>query len=275
MQLIRKLFTHEDRKFYHMHKVVGSICLLNFIKHLSSALVYGSCFFNYSYSYSYLLLLFIHASLHVTSFEFILSNRRNLSYNIIWPEMRWHSLLFAYRSLLIMLLFRYENEIRVVFGLSRYLVVIGTMVSADAVSYALPQKKDEKELKTMRDNPYPKGTSEYVIKAINLFYSISQVFATLHMLFAPTPDYIYLTLIPIQTAPFGMTLQRKGIITQFGWHAFYIFAILTNYIYSAINIYEPVMSWTFMIFFAVCRFKLNMNKYVLWTIIFFVKYFYL
>jgi hypothetical protein len=142
---------------------------------------------------------------------------------------------------------------------------MATMVSADYVTYVLPPSNNTT---TMRGNPYPRDTGEYIVKYLNLFYSVSQVFATLHMLFAPNVDYIYLTLIPIQTAPFGMTLQRKGIISQYGWHVFYVFAILTNYLYSAVNIYNPELMWSYMIVFSVLRFKFKMNKYMLWTLVY-------
>lgn len=266
MILIKKLFTHEDGKFFHSHKILGLLSLLNFT----------SYFVNFQHlnvqSNYYIYLLFVHTLLHMSSFEFILSNRRNTKYNIIWPEMRWHSMIFAYRSLIIMALFRYKNYINTIFALMRFIVVILTMLSADIVTHLLPQNKNGTELTTMRGNPYPDNTSQIIIKSLNLFYSISQVFATLHMLFSPTPDYVFLTLFPIQTAPFFMTLQRKGFITQFTWHALYTFAILTNYIYSAIYIYEPIMSWVFMFYFVCYRFHFKINKYYLWTSIFISYY---
>jgi hypothetical protein len=263
--MYKKLFTKEDSHYFHLHKILGSSCLINFSYRLFWFL--SSPENNLGFiigSNIYLCTLLVHALLHVSSFQFILSSRRNAVYNIIWPEMRWHSLLFAYRSLLIMLLFAFNLDIYVA-NFARYLLVIATMVSADYVTYVLPASNDTT---TMRGNPYPKDTSEYIIKYLNYFYSISQVFATLHMLFAPNVDYIYLTLIPIQTAPFGMTLQRKGIISQFGWHVFYIFAILTNYVYSAVNIYKPELMWGCMMAFSVLRFKFKMNKYILWTLVY-------
>jgi len=33
---------------------------------------------------------------YVTSFQFHVPDRRNLKYNVIWAEMRWYTLIFAY-----------------------------------------------------------------------------------------------------------------------------------------------------------------------------------
>lgn len=264
MSILKKLFTKEDAHYGHLHKTFGSLCLINFIYRFYNFVSRPDHTLAFSLNSNiFLYTIFVHAFLHVTSFQFILSPRRNAVYNIIWPEMRWHSLIFAYRSIIGMALFYIKRYY--IFNISRFILVILTMVFADITTKLLPPSNNTT---TMRGNPYPKDTHPLIIKYINLFYSISQVFATLHILFAPNPDYIYLTLIPIQTAPFGMTLQRKGIISQYGWHLFYILAILSNYVYSAVNIYEPKTMWLYMIFFSILRFKFRINKYILWTFIF-------
>lgn len=264
MSIFKKLFTSEDANYGHMHKTFGTLCLVNFIHRLYNfiSLPDHSLGFNIN-SYTFLYTICVHTLLHITSFQFILSPRRNAVYNIIWPEMRWHSLIFAYRSIIAMGLFYMKKYY--IFGLSRFALVIFTMIMADVTTKLLPPSNNTT---TMRGNPYPKDTHQSIIKNINLFYSISQVFATLHILFAPSPDYIFLTLIPIQTAPFGMTLQRKGIISQYGWHVFYILAILSNYIYATVNIYKATTMWFYMILFSVLRFKYKHNKYVLWSLIY-------
>ena len=264
MSIVKKLFTKEDAHYFHMHKTLGMFCLCNFVYRLFNFALKSDHTLGFKIGApSYVFNICMHAFLHVSSFQFILSPRRNAVYNIIWPEMRWHSLLFAYRSLLIMMLFNIQRYF--IFGISRFVVVIGTMILADVVTHLLPPSNNTT---TMRGNPYPTDTDKRIIYAINLFYSVGQVFATLHMLFAPSPDYIFLTLIPIQTAPFGMTLQRKGLISQFGWHVFYIGAILSNYLYSIVNIYDPELMWMYMLLFCILRFRFRCNKYILWTIVF-------
>jgi hypothetical protein len=211
-------------------------------------------------------LLSVHFLLHITSFIFNISNKRNLTYNIIWPEMKWHSLLFAYRSLITMTFIWFQQNQFIdknTLFISRIAVVYLTMASADYVSWIF---KDDKKLTTMRDNPYPKNTPKMLIKYINLFYSISQVYATLNILFLDF-DTIFLTLIPIQTAPFTMTLQKKGIINQFMWHFLYIAALGSNFLYAfkSRDIFSGRSKYALI--FSICRFKFNLNKYFLWTII--------
>lgn len=260
--MLKKLFTREDAHYHHMHKILGFSVLCNFFYRLCNMNTH-TLGFNVDDDY-YIWTIVLHAILHVSSFQFVISPKRNATYNIIWPEMRWHSLIFAYRSLFIMLMFRFMDAANDMFVFYRFGIVILTMLAADTVTYLIPPSNNTT---TMRGNPFPQGTGSIIINSINLFYSISQIFATLHILFAPTPFYVFLTLIPIQTAPFGMTLQRKGFISQYGWHVSYTAAILTNYIYSAIYIYEPLLMWRYMIFFAICRFKLKINKYILWSVI--------
>jgi hypothetical protein len=79
-------------------------------------------------------------------------------------------------------------------------------------------------------------------------------------------DLVFLALIPIQTAPFCMTLVKKGIITQMGWHIYYTAALLINYYYALCDgIHVP----PFKILVAIVilgRFYAKLNKYLLWSI---------
>lgn len=259
--MLRKLFTHEDK--FMLHKCFGILSLCNFLLSM----------YNLSTTENYLLfpwmnnlymsyILFTHSILHITSFQFLLSDRRNRKYNIIWPEMRIHSMIFTYRS--IMSIYVLYSQVQYA-PLWRYLIVIATMALADITTYKYTQSSVSR---TMRDNPYPDGTDPIVIKYVNGFYSVSQVFATMHILFAPNYEYIYLTLIPIQIAPFLMTLQRKGFINQLTWHIIYFLTVIINYSYSAIHIYDPVKMYAFVICFVYLRFVRRCNKYILWTLVY-------
>lgn len=255
-----RLVTHEDAAILHMHKILGALCLGNFTYRMWNWYNFGTLGFDSSYWT--LGWIVIHALLHISSFQFIIPNRRNRVYNIIWPEMRIHSMLFAYRSLLVMLImWFYDRGIadeRIMY--LRGPVVIGTMILADATTryYKVGDT-------TMRNNPYPDYAPSWFIKAHNLFYSISQVFATINMLFKGT-DLAFLALIPIQTAPFCMTLVKKGIINQAGWHLYYTIALFINYRYALCNTIQINIRYLVM-FFVMGRFVFNSNKYVLWSMI--------
>lgn len=262
-----RLVTHEDGLYMHMHKIVGVLGLGHFIYRTFSVCKYGTMFFDSSYWT--LVWIAVHAMMHVTSFEFMLPNRRNRVYNIIWPEMRIHSLIFAYRSVIMMIALwmawnGYIPEHYAVY--MRGPLVLLTMVTADAatayykVNHAI--KEDET---TMRSNPYPSYVSESFSRMYNIFYSTSQVFGTANLLYRDM-NAIFMIIMPIQIAPFAMTLVKKGIINQAGWHFWYSLAIFANYLNAALTPNDDThMYYLFsVLIFCVGRFGFNMKKYVLW-----------
>ena len=259
LQRLKRLSTHEDAKYFHIHKVVGVWVLAHFAYRLYLFATVGSMMFDRSLTTAGCIAG--HAFLHVTAFEFILPKRRNMVYNIIFPEMRWHTLIFAYRAMICMLITIYFPHFKMLNGV----VVIGTMISADAVTrYFKPVST------TMRGNPYPKGTPEILIKSYHVFYAVSQFLATLNMVYYGA-DAMFVTLIPIQTVPLLMTLAKKGIISKFGWHALYTFTLLIGYYRALMDYTSPnlppfqfVSAMT--AFVALGRLRFNINKYVLWSI---------
>lgn len=256
-----RLITHEDSKFAHTHKIFGVLALSHFIYRLS--LWYQTGNMQFTPTLSTLGWIASHAALHVTSFQFIIPNRRNQVYNIIWPEMRLHSMIFAYRALLVMLVIYGEQTGLVPSYLDQWLrgaIVMLTMVAADIVT------KMYKGSTTMRGNPYPPYISKTFIDINNTFYSLSQLFATLNMLYRGH-DLVFLTLIPIQTAPFLMTLEKKGIINQMGWHFWYTVALLIAYFYAITHMSTGNTVAPLAIAIAVARFKFRMNKYFLWFLV--------
>lgn len=259
-----RLFTHEDAAYFHTHKLMGAFCLAHYVVRVGLFMMYGSSFFERDWSSVATLLP--HFLLHVSSFEFHLSTRRNHTYNVIWPEFRWHSMIFAYRSLLTMLAVIYLPDWmhRVV----RSAIVMVTLVTADAATHYYKKRNLlESNDSTMRGNPYPKYAPEAFKRSLNLFYSVSQVFATMTML-CRAPDLIFMTLIPIQTASLLMTLVRKGFITQAGWHLYYFLGLGLNYV-AVLKIRatgNSILSGC-VLGFCVLRFGFRVNKYVLWGLI--------
>jgi len=102
---IFKLSTKEDSNYYNIHKILGSITLTNYSYRFYLWYNYGEMFikpdiFNIS-------LIFFHTLLSGTSFIFKLSSNRIRTTPIIWPEGRLHSIIFAYRSIIIIYIFLY------------------------------------------------------------------------------------------------------------------------------------------------------------------------
>jgi hypothetical protein len=94
---------------------------------------------------------------------------------------------------------------------------------------------------------------------------------------------VFLLLLPIQVAAFGMTLVKKSLISNVTWHALYTASLIyvlarnTAFLFTPENsscggvlglpmqpmrIAEIFMFWAFL---AVARFWLKVNKYLLWT----------
>jgi hypothetical protein len=254
-----RLATHEDARFAHAHKLLGVLVLGHFAWRLCNWYRIGQLGFRPG-DPAVLGWLLAHAALHVSSFQFVVPNRRNAVYNIIWPEMRWHSLLFAYRALLVMLLVWAEQVGWVPMRLDGWLrgaVILGTMLCADAATRAYDGKP------TMRNNPYPAYVPAALARAQNMFYSLSQLFATLNMLYRGY-DMVFLTLIPIQTAPLLMTLEKKGIINQMGWHLWYTVAVAISYAYGITHMAVGNTVTPVALAIGAARFGLRANKYALW-----------
>jgi hypothetical protein len=259
-----RLVTKEDAVFFHAHKILGVACLLNFIYRIFLIHTTGNA--GITESYWTPTWIGIHSLLHLTSFQFHLSTNRNRKYNIFWPEMRWHTMIFSFRSLITMTMVWLSMASHISYKFQEYsrgAIVLMTIYAADIVTEYY--KNDNT---TMRDMPYPDYIPKWFIKIHNYFYSITQVLATMIILSQKDIDRIFLILLPIQTAPFGMTLVKKGITDQAGWHISYTAALLINYIYSCKDRIFPVpVYWACTFIFSILRFKYHINKYLLWTAI--------
>jgi hypothetical protein len=267
---LHRMFTHEDAAFFHAHKFVGGLVLGHFLYRMILVWKYGHMFFGPNLGT--LFWIIVHASLHITSFQFIIPKRRNRVYNIIWPEMRWHTAIFAWRSLALMLAMWLADRgmIQVsTLDVFRGPLVLTTMLCADVATW-VHRTKDATT--TMRDNPYPRYASPQFVTWNNMFYSASQILATLNILSKTRMEVPFMILLPIQTAPLGMTLVKKGIITQAGWHLWYTLALLSNYVHAFIvdpnvraQLIPRYMYWSFFLGFSLLRFKYRVNKYTLWA----------
>lgn len=276
---IFKLYTKEDINYYNIHKILGGITLTNYSYRFYLWYNYGEMFikpdiFNIS-------LIFIHALLSGSSFIFKLSSNRIKITPIIWSEGRLHSIIFAYRSIIIMYIFfiywytQYE-----LLNYLRGIVVLSTIVCADNITdyYKLNIKTLDKNDSTMRKMPYPSYIPVKIMNNLNIFYSVSQIFATMRCIFATDIDRVFIILFPIQIAMFLMTLAKKNIITSAGWHLWYTIALLTNYYIPLYpnkipyDIYEKIIFFSLSLFFIIFRLKYNYNKYYLWGSIVFIHW---
>ena len=271
LQQSHRLVTKEDGQYFHIHKILGITVLGSFIYRIYLFLMIGDM--NFNSSFATMMCIAVHAALHISSFQFILPARRNKSYNVIWPEARIHSMVFAYRSLSAMIIIWMQMRAIISTILAdrlRIVIIFLTMFAADFTTMSYKNNDT-----TMRDNPYPTYIPQILRQIQNMFYSVSQVIGTMQIINCRSMDVAFIILLPIQTAPFCMTLVKKGIIKQAGWHFYYTWALLIIYIRSILSVADNqqfVMNdmyifWKLVAAFCIGRFGMNINKYTLWTIV--------
>jgi hypothetical protein len=130
---VHKLVTKEDGHYGHIHKFIGIAALAHYAYRAYLLMTTGSMQFDAGiFTLSCILL---HMVLSVSSFIFKIPNNRINSAPMIYPEFRLHSIIFAYRSLIVMLLMwaskRWDTVLPLYF---RGVVVMLTMVAADSVT---------------------------------------------------------------------------------------------------------------------------------------------
>lgn len=262
--MIRKFFTKED--VYNVHKILGTTCLLHFIYRMARIYMTKDAGFKNSYMFVIMSWILLHATLSASSLIFHLPSNRVTKRPMIYPEFRMHSILFSFRCLAVMFFLqeRYAHVAR----LFRGPIVLLTMLIADAIT-----RRYRTATPTMRGMPFGPMLSYHPVipSLMTFFYSMSQVMATMNMLFAKHVDVPFVVLFPIQIAAFLMTCVRKGVLSADGWHLLYTAALILNYLHA--TIWSPLGGVTsisrelYLVItagFCILRFVFRVDKYVLW-----------
>ncbi len=278
MDKLHKLVTKEDASYFHSHKILGGLCLGNYIYRFAMFLMYGTMFYNPGIETLFWILC--HTLLSTSSLIFHIPHNRIVGAPMIWPEFRLHSIVFALRSIIVMSTFWFDQTLPwigwyYVIPFVRLGAVLGTLVAADSITNtyyeSIKQQKNNARLSaTMRDMPYPKETPDWLIQSSTFSYSVSQVAATTVMMFTKNIEQAFVVLFPIQLAALLMTLVRKGIITARDWHILYSVSLLMNYIYGIMSNASdgPAwLRWSIVVGFCFLRFKFRINKYILWIVV--------
>lgn len=249
--IIKKLFTDEDP--FNIHKIMGFYCLLNFGIQITM-------YFFTREMYIRPIVLIPHFLLNATSFVFSVLTTRPVADDgriskkmsmFIWEELRVHSLIFSYRSLLSILYPEYGPHL-----------VFLTLILADVATHYLGTKG----ISTVRGNQNFQSTS--VMKQIySGFFSTSQMGATLicggFFQDIPSSYLMFVTLPAIQTSAFGMTLLRKNIISKETWQIVYSLELTLVYLIWLLEYKNLNVLWISMVLYMLR--KSGMNKYVLWA----------
>ena len=252
---IPKLVTHEDK--FHAHKTMGVLTLGNYAYRISTH--------NFDLQWDTVLMVNIHAALSLSSLIFSILPNKNKAIPMIWPEFRLHSIIFAFRSFIAVVLSWCVFIPPRIQALSRMFLVMGTMVAADTVTDFY---KDLAQLSkidsTMRTMPYPPQWSPNTIRRIKYFYSTSQMIATSGILISPCSYTLLITAMPIQLAAFLMTLVRKSIISSTAWHIYYGLSLA-----AAVWITTPTWgAWmvNYIVGVFLMELRRSMDKYFLWSL---------
>jgi hypothetical protein len=116
--------------------------------------------------------------------------------------------------------------------------------------------------------PFPPSLSQNCIARVNLFYSLSQIFAICGVLIMGL-DEAFLVLFPIQIAAFLLTLVRKDVISAATWHLLYGSSLLLPYVYLLV-VLQPVTAMELLsvgAMVSLLRFRYRVNKYLLWYLL--------
>lgn len=262
-----KLVTKEDST--HFHKTLGIICLVHYGYRYYLLFTKGTMNMDNSFACG---LMCLHGLLSVSSVIFHIPEKRNKSAPMIYPEYRQHSILFAMRSVICFFLTYYQYS-----SLYKMTACYATMLLADVVTF---RHQSVVVTTTMRDMPFDKRIPEKDQSLIIRMQSSQQIGATLFMF--GNLDSCFTPMFSIQIAAFLMTLVRKNIIDSNMWHLLYNTSLLSNifcyyslptsYIISQITLFQLFYYWRFS--FDKVSTRVLGNKYVGWTVIFALIYFY-
>jgi len=251
----RALLTKEDKG--HLHKMLGLGVLLHFLYRFSRMGPVKDM--NFGPTRLSLASFGLHALLSTSSLIFRIPVKRIAEGSRIWPEYRLHSIAFACRSLLCMLVT--WTELR--FGVSEpvYLanaaIVLGTMGAADFGSWWVGPAGRSSTIQELDAPPF-----------MRFFFSVMQFHATADCLVGVRrfgAQFLYVWII--QLTAFLMTLRRKNLaphgplVTTYG--LMLVGGACTSILDHSLHGYW-LMAKLFATAAAVLRIGFGVNKYVLW-----------
>lgn len=254
--VVRKLNTKEDN--FYIHKLLGTVCFINYMYRFFSLFYYGNMSFNQDYD---MFSVFLHGLLSTSSLIFHIPSVRNPQAPMIYPEFRLHSIIFALRSVICCFI-SYMN----IYFAYKIAVCLTTTIIADIITSNYKQINNGK---TMNNVPFEKSISLDDQKKITHMHSSMQIAATLYML--GNTDTAYSPMFAIQIAAFLMTLVRKNIISSNSWHILYAFSLwIGSFVYMSPILPIDYITTQIILYHIYTKifFKYRTNKYMNWSIVF-------
>ena len=278
------LFTNHDK--YHLHKTLGLLSIINFVLRFYYAIVYGTSFPSFESKIFSCSSVLVHALLPITSLTIPLPEKRNFTSPMIWKEFRLHSILFSCRHVLFTIItilelwptqssalikIEYRGYALILESIIKYLIIIGCIKIANIIT----EKYGDKEKRTTNAMPYPEKLTEYEITKIKREYAKKQFGATIMSVFSGelASSLNFAPLYAIQSAPFMMTLVRKGKCETIHYHRVYSLTLIYPlYLYHIIlrRFYSQLADfaiWYLYIFSYTMRIKYNWSNMKMWAIV--------
>eukprot|EP00986_Skeletonema_menzelii_P008824 scaffold3838_cov157-Skeletonema_menzelii.AAC.14 len=246
-------FTYRYLLFFSHHGDMGFDALLN-VSARSEHKQYATIF---------AMIFLPHLLLQLSGFAFLLPSKRHPDGNRIWPQYRWEALLFCTRCLTLSFIAwrRKVNDWKLDDGscsiIPAAFCVVLTMIVADQIAKSYGTEKS----RTIRDLTAPQW-SQYLM-------SSAQFHATAHcILVSNTLSVQIAALTVVQLSAFGMTMRRKGFISQKEGVLLYALVLLMG----MVVIFDDLRRRS-IIHMALClgnstavlRMYLGMNKYIMWS----------
>lgn len=247
------LITNHDK--YHIHKLIGGWCLINYNFRLFNKIKYDKMFSDNIYVK--IITPLIHLGLSISSFIFYVPQHRFNSKIIIWKELQLHNIVFTSRSAMIMLYSLYSNNI---YG--RLTILLSHHLLADYITY----KYNNNNKTTTRDISYD-NISKFYQYFIKKYYAINQLIATSSLLLSDSGLYenAFMIMYPIQLSTFLSTLTRKNLISNNMWHILYSISLSLPLLIAQLT---PNVNPKCLIkikltsLFIISRLFINLNKYI-------------
>jgi hypothetical protein len=224
----------------YLHKLLGFSCLIHFFIH-----IYG-----YTIEQRELRLIAIncHLLLSLSSFMFKVPLQRGNLY-VIYKELQLHNIIFTLRSVFILYLIEFSIRNPIL----RLSCVLSCHCIADYISHVY------------------KNEGITTIRSIGITYSVifmswSQFVATYICLTSESQRSVIMTILGIQVSAFSGTLVRKGILTSYNGGVLYTLSLVIAIYCLHLSLYDH-----FFIFIAYALRRANINKYLLWTSVFFAN----
>jgi len=238
------LFTNHDK--YHIHKTLGFLAVANFILRFYYAIVYGTSFPPFETKVFSCSSVLIHALLPIASLSIPLPEKRNFTSPMIWKEFRLHSILFSCRHsilTIITLLELWPTQLEIFKNYKLYALFSESIlkyiaiISCIKIASIITAKYGDTEKRTTNAMPYPEHVTEYEIEKIKYEYAKKQFGATIMAVFSGelSASLNFAPLYAIQSAPFMMTLVRKGKCNSTHYHMVYSLTLIYPlYLYHVI-----------------------------------------